>query len=368
MRRTKHPLATRVTNLEPSGIRKVFEIANAHPEYINLSIGEPDFDMPMFLKEQGIKAILAGRNRYTPTRGIPELCRLIADQLTAEGIRFGDLFVTAGATGGLLLSIQALVGPGDEVIVPDPYFVAYRNLVYMAGGTPVGVDTYPDFQIKAGAVESLITERTRALILNSPNNPTGAIYERAELEKLVALADHHGFYIISDEVYTPFIYEGNYTSLGLLTDDAIIVNSFSKSAAMTGWRLGYVSGPAGVIDRMAMLQQYAYASTNSVAQYTALRAFEVDYSEQRGNYRRKRDLCYDMLSTRYELHKSRGSFYFFPKAPDGNATAFFERARAAGVLIIPGKDFSRRDTHFRISFAVADDLLEQGMEVLLHLA
>ncbi len=368
MKRTKHPLAARVASLEPSGIRKVFEIANAHPEYINLSIGEPDFDMPMFLKEEGIKAILAGRNRYTPTRGIPELRRLIADQLTAEGICFGDLFVTAGATGGLLISILALVGQGDEVIVPDPYFVAYRNLVYMAGGTPVSVDTYPDFQVKASAVEPLISERTRALILNSPNNPTGAIYERAELEKLVALADYHGFHIISDEVYTPFIYEGEYTSLGHLTDDAIIVNSFSKSAAMTGWRLGYVSGPAGVIDRMAMLQQYAYASINSVAQYTALRAFEVDYSEQRGNYRRKRDLCYDMLSTRYELHKSRGSFYLFPKAPDGNATAFFERAQAAGVLIIPGKDFSRRDSHFRLSFAVADDLLERGMEILLRLA
>jgi aspartate aminotransferase/aminotransferase len=367
MTQPKHPLAARVANLEPSGIRKVFEIANAHPEYINLSIGEPDFDMPMFLKEEGIKAILAGYNRYTPTRGIPQLRQVVADQLTADGIRFGDLFITAGATGALLLTIQALVDQGDEVIVPDPYFVAYRNIVYMAGGKPVSVDTYPDFQLRADVIAPLITDRTRALIINSPNNPTGMIYHRAELEKIVALADKHGFYIISDEVYTPFIYDGAFTSLGHLTDDAIVVNSFSKSAAMTGWRLGYVSGPAAVIDKMAMLQQFAYASTNSVAQYTALRAFEVDYSEQRRNYQRKRDICFEMLSQKYAVLKPEGSFYIFPAAPDGNGSAFFERAREAGVLIIPGKDFSRRDTHFRISFAVSDEVLLRGMEILLSL-
>ncbi len=368
MIRSKHPLAARVAHLEPSGIRKVFEIASQHPEYINLSIGEPDFDMPMFLKEEGIKAILAGYNRYTPTRGIPQLRQIVADQLTADGIRFGDLIITAGATGALLLSVQALVDQGDEVIVPDPYFVAYRNIVYMSGGKPVAVDTYPDFQIRAAAIEPLITDRTRALILNSPNNPTGMIYSRAELEKIVALADRYGFHIISDEVYTPFIYEGGYTSLGHLTGEAIVVNSFSKSAAMTGWRLGYVSGPSAVIDQMAMLQQFAYASTNSVAQYTALRAFEVDYSEQRHNYQRKRDLCYEMLMQKYAVLKPAGSFYIFPQAPEGSATAFFQRARDAGVLIIPGKDFSRRDTHFRISFAVSDEVLMHGMEILLGLA
>ncbi|HNW59974.1 MAG TPA: aminotransferase class I/II-fold pyridoxal phosphate-dependent enzyme [bacterium] len=364
----KHPLAARVAQLEPSGIRKVFEIAHEHPEYINLSIGEPDFDMPMFLKEEGIKAILAGYNRYTPTRGIPQLRRIVADQLTAEGIRFGDLIITAGATGALLLSIQALVDQGDEVIVPDPYFVAYRNIVYMAGGKPVSADTYPDFQIRAAAIEPLITGRTRALILNSPNNPTGMIYAREELEKIVALADKHGFHIISDEVYTPFMYEGGFTSVGQLTGDAIVVNSFSKSAAMTGWRLGYVSGPTGIIDKMAMLQQYAYASTNSVAQYTALRAFEVDYGEQRSNYQRKRDICYEMLADKYAVLKPAGSFYIFPQAPEGDASAFFQRAREAGVLIIPGKDFSRRDTHFRISFAVADEVLIRGLEILITLA
>ncbi len=367
MKMKKRSMAQRIKNIEPSGIRKVFEIANQHPEYINLSIGEPDFDMPMFLKQEGIRAILEGHNRYTPTRGIPELRKVIADHLTGNGIQFGDLLVTAGATGGLLVSVFAIADSGDEVLVPDPYFVAYRNIVFMAGAKPVSVSTYPDFQLRASAVEPLITGRTRALILNSPNNPTGMVYAKEELEKIVALADQYGFYIISDEVYEPFLYSDSFVSLGNLSADAIVVNSFSKSASMTGWRLGYVSGPAELIDEMAMLQQYGYASTNSVAQRTALKAFEVDYEQQRSNYQRKRDMAYAMLKEKFAVHEPQGSFYIFPEAPGQDASAFFQRALQAGVLVIPGKDFSARDTHFRISFAVDDATLQRGLETLLRL-
>lgn len=367
MKAAKRPMAERIHNLEPSGIRKVFEIANRHPEYINLSIGEPDFDMPMFLKEEGIRAILEGHNRYTPTRGIPELRRVVAEHLDAMGVQYGDLLITAGATGGLLISLFAIADVGDEVLVPDPYFVAYRNIVFMAGARPVSVDTYPDFQLRASAIAPLITERTKALILNSPNNPTGTVYHKEELEKIVALADQHGFYLISDEVYEPFLYSDDFVSLGALSPDAIVINSFSKSAAMTGWRLGYVSGPADLIDEMAMLQQYGYASTNSVAQRTALKAFEVDYEVQRRNYQRKRDLAYSILKDGFRVEEPQGSFYIFPEAPQQDASAFFERAREAGVLIIPGKDFSARNSHFRISFAVEDGILQRGLETLLHL-
>lgn len=366
--KTKHTLARRLEKLEPSGIRKVFEIANAHPEYINLSIGEPDFDIPLALKEEGIKAILAGYNRYTPTRGIPELLKVVAEHLDSLGIQYGDLIITAGATGGLLISVLALADYGDEVLVPDPYFVAYRNVVFMAGAKPISIDTYPDFQLRAKAIEPLITERTKAVIINNPNNPTGVVYQRAELEKIVALADKHGFYLISDEVYEPFVYTTEFISLGQLTKTALVVNSFSKSASMTGWRLGYTSGPAEIIDKMAILQQYAYASTNSVAQRTALKAFEIDYSQQRRNYEKKRDICFEMLSAKFKVQKPGGSFYIFPQAPDGDASSFFERAKEKKVLVIPGKDFSKQDTHFRISFAVDDDSLIRGLEILLSLA
>ncbi|MBN2355186.1 aminotransferase class I/II-fold pyridoxal phosphate-dependent enzyme [candidate division KSB1 bacterium] len=367
MPRNQSRFADRIIHLEPSGIRKVFEIANAHPEYINLSIGEPDFDIPSFLKEEGIRAIREGYNRYTPTRGIPELRQVVADHLDRLGIQFEDLLITAGATGGLLMSILALTDRGDEVLVPDPYFVAYRNIVYMAGAKPVGIDTYPDFQLRADAMEPLITENTRALIINSPNNPTGMVYRRSELKKIIALAEERDIQIISDEVYEPFVYSEEFISLGQLSRHILVVNSFSKSAAMTGWRLGYTSGPAEIIEKMAMLQQYAYASTNSVAQRTALKVFSIDYEPQRRRYEKKRDFCFDRLSKKFQVQKPGGSFYIFPRAPQDDATAFFNLAREKGVLIIPGKDFSKKNTHFRISFAVDDKKLERGIEILLSL-
>ncbi len=362
-----HRFAERLHYLEPSGIRRVFEIANAHPEYINLSIGEPDFDIPDSLKEEGMRAIREGHNRYTPTRGIPELRQVIAEHLEQAGIYFEDLLITAGATGGLLLAILALVDRGDEVLVPDPYFVAYRNIVFMAGGKPVSIDTYPDFQLRADLIEPLINKRTKALILNSPNNPTGMIYRRAELEKIVALAQEYQIQIISDEVYEPFIYSDEFVSLGQISRTALVVNSFSKNAAMTGWRLGYTSGPAEIIEKMALLQQYAYASTNSIAQRAALKAFTIDYEKQRLNYQKKRDLCYELLRHKFQVQKPEGSFYIFPQAPMEDASRFFNLAREHGVLIIPGKEFSKRNSHFRISFAVDDDKLLAGLQILTSL-
>jgi len=361
-------VANRVDQLEPSGIRKVFEIANQHPEYINLSIGEPDFDLPDELKEEGCRAILAGHNRYTPTKGIPELRRLIAEQLDRRAIQYGDFIVTAGATGGLLLCMLALADRGDQILVPDPYFVAYRNICYLAGAEPVTVDTYPDFMLKADQVEPLITLRTKALILNNPNNPTGRVYDPEELQKIAALADRHGFYLISDEVYEPFVYNEKFVSLGQLSPHALVVNSFSKSAAMTGWRLGYTSGPCSVIEKMITLQQFTHASLNSVAQQMALKAFAIDWSPYRLAYKKKRDLIVEKLSPYFQLAKPEGGFYLFPQAPSGDGLSFFAKAQAAGVLIVPGKDFSQRDTHFRISFAVDDDTLLEGAKRLSAIA
>jgi aspartate/methionine/tyrosine aminotransferase len=362
------PLADRVSCLEPSGIRKVFEIANQHPEYINLSIGEPDFELPDELKAEGCKAIHEGHNRYTPTKGIPELRRIIGEQLDRRNIQYGDFIVTAGATGGLLMSLLALADSGDQILVPDPYFVAYRNLCYLVGAEPVTVDTYPDFQIKADRVEQLITDRTKALILNSPNNPTGMVYKKEELKKIVELADRYGFYIISDEVYEPFVFIDEYVSLGQLSPNAIVVNSFSKSAAMTGWRLGYTSGPAAVIEKMITLQQFTHASLNSVAQQMALKAFSIDYAPFRQSYEKKRDLVYAKLKDRFNVIKPEGGFYLFPEAPAQDGRSFFELARQAGVLIVPGKDFSQHNSHFRISFAVDDETLLEGINRLAALA
>jgi len=339
--------ATRVGKLIPSGIRRMFEIAYERKDVVNLSIGEPDFDVPDPVKQAAVEAIWSGRNRYTPTRGIPELRERLMAKLQAEGHRAEDVLVTAGATGALLVAMLALVDPGDEVLLFDPYFVAYPNVVILAGGVPRFVSTYPDFRPNLAALEKAVSPRCKAILLNSPNNPTGAVWTKDELQALVDFAEKHGLTIISDEVYELFAYDREFVSVGTLTDRALVINAFSKSAGMTGWRLGYVSGPADLLDDMALLQQYTHASLNSVAQFAALTALETPITDHVAELRRKRDYVRKRLSGAFELAPPEGAFYVFARAPGDDATAWAERCLEAGVLVIPGNTFSRRDTHFR---------------------
>ena len=221
-------LADRMKNIKPSGIRRMFNIAQQMKNPINLGLGEPDFDIPEPLKEVGIESIRQGFNKYTPTQGIPELREKIAEVMQRRSIRYEELLVTSGVTGGLAMSIMALVNPGDEVLIPDPYFVAYEFAVLMFGGVPVFVDTYPDFQLREEAIASKITEKSKIILVNSPNNPTGAVYSRGELEMVSRLADQHNLTIISDEIYDQFTYDGvEHVSLGQLTDGVITLNGFS---------------------------------------------------------------------------------------------------------------------------------------------
>ena len=364
----KHKLAYRMSNLEPSGIRRIFELANKRKDMINLSIGEPDFDVPAELKTEAVNAIESGFNRYTPTKGIEELRHKVAEHLTQGGIRYEDFLITAGATGALFLSILALVDRGDEVLVPDPYFVAYPNIVKIAGGVPKFVNTYPDFKLRVEELEKQRTLRTKALMINTPNNPTGTVYDEDELREIVAFAKSRNLWIISDEVYDIFLYDNQpYTSVGQLTDSAIVINSFSKCMGMTGWRLGYVSAPSEIIEAMSTLQQFGYASTNSIAQRAAVLAFDQDLSHNIAVDKKKRDLSYEMLRRKFSVVKPQGAFYIFPKAPNGDADRFVEKAIDHGVLIIPGKTFSQQNTHFRISFAAEEKNLIRGLEILNEL-
>ena len=360
--------AERVDRLIPSGIRRMFEIAYERGDVVNLSIGEPDFDVPDPVKQAAVDAIWAGKNRYTPTRGIPELRERLLNQLYAKGQRCEDVLITAGATGALLVAVLALVDPGDEVLLFDPYFVAYPNVVILAGGVPRFVDTYPGFHPDLTALKKAVSPRSRAILLNSPNNPTGAVWSREELQEVVSFAEEHGLVVISDEVYELFAYDREFVSVGSLTDRALVINAFSKSAGMTGWRLGYVSGPADLIDDMALLQQYTHASLNSVAQFAALVALDTSISEHAAELRRKRDYVRERLSPVFELAPPEGAFYVFARAPGDDATAWANHCLDAGVLVIPGETFSRRDTHFRISYATSWEALEKGVSLLIRCA
>jgi len=357
--------------VDASGIRRVFDLAAKMKDPINLSIGLPDFDVPDLAKHAAIDAIRAGENRYTQTQGTAALReRLRADLSKEFATDVGDVLITSGVSGALLLAMLACVNPGDEVIFLDPYFVMYRHLLTMVGGVSVVVDSHPDFRFPAQKVADAITPRTKMLILNSPSNPTGIVMSEQEIRDAVEVARKHDILILSDEIYEPFLYErsaGVYSPLSLY-ENTLVVRGFSKSHAMTGWRVGYAFGHPEVVAQMTKLQQYTFVCAPAPFQRAAIAALDVDMRPHVDDYRKKRDIVYSMLSQKFETEKPGGAFYIYPKAPPGaTASAFVERAIASNVLIIPGNVFSTHDTHFRISYATTNDKLVKGCEILLAL-
>jgi aspartate aminotransferase/aminotransferase len=263
---------------------------------------------------------------------------------------------------------MAVVDPGDEVLMPDPYFVIYKHLTNLLGAVPVTIDTYPDFHLREEAVREKITPRTKMMIVNSPSNPTGAVYSRRELEMVARLAMEHGFLILSDEIYDEFTYDGAVPSIASFYENTLLLGGFSKTYGIPGWRMGYAYGPAEVVSEMTKLQQYTFVCAPSFAQYAVLEVMDSLRNEHVDAYRRKRDLVYDGLKGQFEVQKPGGAFYIFPKVPYGTDMQFVSSAIDSRLLIIPGSVFSERATHFRISFAAPDERINRGVEVLNRLA
>ncbi len=374
-------ITQRLRDIDASGIRKVFDLAATATNPINLSIGQPHFDVPEPIRQAAVDAIHAGRNSYTVTQGIAELRerveQTIRDEYAGDGRwdEFGTL-ITSGVSGGLVLALLTCVEPGDEVLIPDPYFVMYKHLVTMAGGKAVFLETYPSFEVTAEQVEAAITDRTKLLILSSPSNPTGVVIRPDVLQQLVEVCERRNVLLISDEIYNVFCYEKMDTPAGprcpspaSYSDHLLVMRGFSKTYAMTGWRLGYVVGPKEVVDEMTKLQQYTFVCAPSMVQHAGLAALDVEMTDMVEAYRRKRDMVQRKLTGHFELSRLDGAFYAFIKAPTGETgTAFVERAIAQNLLIIPGNVFSEADTHFRISYACDDAVLEKGLDLLVDLA
>ena len=243
-----------MSRIDSSGIRKVFDLAATMTDPINLSIGQPDFEVPEPVKTGAIEAIREGFNRYTPTQGIPELIEGVRELMrrTRDWDPPGVL-ITSGVSGGILLSLATLVEAGDEVIFGDPYFVMYKHIVSLMDGVPVTVDTYPDFRLTAERIEAVLTPKSKVLVLNSPCNPTGVVNTASELEEIAELATRHHLTVISDEIYDRFCYDGPFVSIARFMEEVLVLGGFSKSHAMTGWRLGYACGPAEVMAEIAAL-------------------------------------------------------------------------------------------------------------------
>jgi aspartate aminotransferase/aminotransferase len=281
------------------------------------------------------------------------------------------VLVTSGVSGGIFLAFLALINPGDEVIIPDPYFVMYKHLVNMLGGKCVFVDCYPDFRLPVEKISDAVTDRTKMIIVNSPCNPTGAVYGEKEIKDITDIAAKRDIIILSDEIYNMFSYDGKCAAAAKWHERTLVLRGFGKSYGMTGWRMGYTATGeqlANVIEKMTMIQQYTFVCAPTPFQKAANAAMDCDMTAFVNAYRKKRDLVYEGLKGKFEITRPGGAFYAFVKAPDGRATEFVKKAIAKNVLIIPGNVFSEKDTHFRISYATSDEKIEQGIKILRKLA
>ncbi len=364
-------LADRTRKVEFSGIRKFFELAGRIKDPCDLSIGMPDYDVPEPVKEAAIAAIRAGKNRYTPSAGLPELRERVTAEIRAAYGGDPSVLITSGVSGGLVLALLSVVNPGDEVVFCDPYFVSYLQLVNMVEGRPVPVPSYPDFVFRPQAIEAAITPRTKALMINSPGNPTGRVMTKAEVEAAARIAREKNILLISDEIYDKLCYdEPTPCPLPLAQQNTLLLRGFGKTYGMTGWRMGYAAGPAWLISEMTKLHQYTYVCAPSMAQVATLTALDTDVSGHCRDYAKKRDLICDLLKPCFDFIRPTGGFYVFPKAPASfaGATQFCEAALNEGVIVIPGNVFSGVDTHFRVSYGTTDEKIRRGCDALCKLA
>lgn len=371
--------AERLKGIKPSGIRRFFAAAQELPGVINLSVGEPDFTPPAHALEEGWKAALAGKTHYAPTNGIPELREALAEKAYEEyGLKYdsnSEILVTVGGIEAISLALLALVNPGDEVLIPNPGFVCYEPSVRLAGGVPVSVPLLErsGFRPSIDDVTSLITEKSRVMILNYPNNPTGTVLSYDELASLAKIAVERDLIVISDEVYEKIIYDGEkhycLATFPGMWERTLVVNSFSKTYAMTGLRVGYVYGPKELIAPLWLCHQYFVACVDTFAQYTALAALKgpQDFvKEMVTEFDRRRRFVFKRLNEieGFSCTLPKGAFYMFPsiKAFGMSSEEFAQfLLKEAHVATVPGSAFgSYGEGYIRISYAAAYEQLEEA--------
>ncbi len=362
--------AYRLKDIELSQIRKMFEMARA--DAINLGLGEPDFDTPWHIREAVIEALKEGFTHYTPNQGIMELREALADKLKKENniqAHPEEIIVTVGASEALFMSMQALINPADEVLIPDPGFLTYEAIVKICEGKPIPVPLKAenDYAMTLDDVEELITPKTKAIILNSPSNPTGSVMEKEEIKGIAQFSQDKGIYLISDEVYEKIIYGVKHYSPGEFSDKTITINGFSKTYAMTGFRIGYTTASQDLIDEMLKVHQYNTACATSISQRGALSALEGpqdSVEEMRSEFKRRRDLMVTRLKEMgWEFNTPQGAFYIFPQVSDSQKVV--NQALENKVVMVPGAAFGQHgENHVRMSYANAYEELETALDRL----
>ncbi|HEY76998.1 MAG TPA: aminotransferase class I/II-fold pyridoxal phosphate-dependent enzyme [Thermoflexia bacterium] len=379
MNRVRNFVSQRIASVPPSGIRRFFDIAATMEDVISLGIGEPDFTTPEPIVQAGIEALKRGETHYTSNSGLMELRRAIAEHLDRlYGQTYNpasEILITVGVSEALYLACTAILDPGDEVIIPEPCFVSYAPEVTFAGGVPVMVPTRAEdgWQVTAEAIEEAVTERTKAILLGYPNNPTGAVMSRERLNEIAAVVKRHDLLVISDELYDRLVYDTEHVcfpSLPGMYSRTILLMGFSKAYAMTGWRIGYAAAPAEILGMMRKVHQYTIMCAPTVAQYAALAALkegEPYVQEMRAEYDRRRRLIVSGLNEiGLTCTEPQGAFYAFPSiAVTGmDENEFAERLlQEEHVAVVPGSAFGEAGKGYvRCSYATAYEQIEEALE------
>ena len=364
----RNPLAKKVVEIEPSGIRKFFDVVNEMKDAISLGVGEPDFDTPWRIREEGIYSLEKGRTFYTSNSGLKELkeeiCNYIQRKTSVVYDPKSEVVVTVGGSEGIDIAMRAMLDPGDEVLIPQPSYVSYLPCAVLAGGVPVVIplQNKNEFKLTREELEAAITPRTKILVLPFPNNPTGSIMTREDLEPIAEVVKEHDLFVISDEIYSELSYQGEHVSIAEfpgLRERTIMINGFSKGFALTGWRLGYACGPAEIIEQMIKIHQFAIMCAPTNSQYAAiegLRNCQPEVDEMREAYnQRRRFLMHEFRRIGLKCFEPYGAFYVFPDVSEFGmtseefATRFLEEER---VAVVPGTAFGASGEGFiRISYA-----------------
>jgi len=379
----RNPIAKKITQVRPSGIRKFFDIASEMDDVISLGVGEPDFDTPWRIREEGIFSLERGRTFYTSNAGLQELrdeiCRYLDRKIHVSYDPKKETMVTVGGSEAIDVALRCMLDPGDEVLIPQPSYVSYVPCTIMADGVPVIVElkNENEFKLTVEDMEKKITDRTKILVMPFPNNPTGSIMTREDLEPVAEFVKEHDLYVLSDEIYSELSYKGDHVSIASLPgmrEKTIVINGFSKGFAMTGWRLGYCCGPEAILKQMIKLHQFAIMCAPTNSQYAAvegLRGCEEEVEEMRKAYnQRRRFLMHEFARMGLECFEPYGAFYVFPSieefqmSSDEFATRLLKEER---VAVVPGSAFGECGEGFlRISYAYSLEDLKVALGRLGH--
>lgn len=364
----RNPLADKVVDIKPSGIRKFFDVVSEMPDAISLGVGEPDFDTPWHIRDEGIYSLEKGRTFYTSNAGLmdlrKEICVYLNRKYDVSYDAAHETVITVGGSEAIDMALRAMVNPGDEVLIPQPSYVSYEPCAILAGATPVIIDLKAEneFRLTAQELRDAITDKTKILILPFPNNPTGAIMERKDLEAIAEVILEKDLFVISDEIYSELTYKGKHVTIASLPgmkERTILINGFSKAFAMTGWRLGYACGPAVIIEQMTKIHQFAIMCAPTTSQYAAvaaLRDCDEDVAQMCESYnQRRRYLMHAFKEMGLPCFEPFGAFYVFPcikefgMTSDEFATRFLQEFK---VAVVPGTAFGDSGEGFlRISYA-----------------